>query len=67
MTEGKFSVIIFVNNRKWKTLNNVRDNGNFQALKLYLKRNGLKTATLNLYYNGKFLRQINWNITQNMF
>ena len=67
MTISKFSVIIFVENKKWKTLNNVRDNGNFQALKLYLKRSGLKTATLNLYYNGQFLRQIKWNILKNMF
>ena len=67
MTEGKFSVIIFVDNRKWKTLNNVRDNGNFQALKLYLKRSGLKVATLNIYYNGQFLRQAKWNIVKNMF
>jgi hypothetical protein len=67
MTTGKFSVIIFVENKKWKTLNNVRDNGNFQALKIYLKRSGLTNATLNLYYNGSFVRQIKWNLTKNMF
>ena len=57
MTNCEYSVTIYVANKKWRTLNNVRSNGNFRALKIYLKRSGIMNATINYYYKGNFTKQ----------
>lgn len=63
---AQYSVVIFVNGRKVQTLTNVRDNGGFRALKRYLTSR-YPIATINLYYQGVFQRQINWRADNQFF
>jgi hypothetical protein len=65
-TQAQFSVTIWVNNRKVKTINEVRDNGNFRALRRYLSRL-YPICKVNLYYQGIFQRQINYNSKYDLF
>lgn len=52
-----WSVTIFKNGKKIWSLNNVRPNGDFRALKVYLRRKGLKDIVVNFYYKGVFQYQ----------
>ena len=62
MTKCDFSAIIYVNGTKWRTINNIRENRSFGALCVYLSRQGIKQATINIYYKGSFFRQAKWTI-----
>jgi hypothetical protein len=55
-----YSVQIFVGGKKVATLSNVRNNGGFRALKRWLIPR-FPRATINLYYQGVFQRQIKWD------
>jgi len=63
-TEALWSVQIFPKDRRVLqrnkdriTLNEVRDNGNFRALKLYIMRYQLRPCKVNFYYRGAFVKQ----------
>jgi hypothetical protein len=66
-TKALFSVVVYSQKKKVLTLNEVRDNGNFRALKTYLD-NRIKSGTfntplvINLYYKGIFQRQIRYQL-----
>lgn len=66
-TKSQFSVVVYSQKIKVLTLNEVRDNGNFRALKRYLDNrinSGKYKAplTINLYQRGSFIRQIKYTI-----
>lgn len=64
-TKTYFSVCIYSNKKKVQTLNEVRENGNFRALRRYidLRINSGKWAgpiIINVYFRGVFQRQIRY-------
>jgi hypothetical protein len=58
---AEWSVTIFKNGRKIWALSNVRSNGNFRALKQYLKKKKLGSITVNFYYQGAYQYQQKYN------
>ena len=66
MTDAPYTVVIFVNRRKVRTVSHVRSNGNFRALRRYLTPR-YPVAVINLYYQGAFQRQIRWDSSKQYF
>lgn len=66
MTPAPYNVTIFVKGRLVRSINNVRSNGNFRALRRYLTPR-YPVATINLYYQGVFQRQIRWDASTQYF
>jgi len=63
---AQYSIQVFVKGKKVATVSNIRNNGNFRAIKRWLTPR-FPVATINLYYQGVFQRQIRWDAQKQYF